>query len=82
MQFALDLGEKLYAGNEKDALGAYFYGFAGIVFFENRLSRTKLFVGPDPQDGVYRAKLQQFWELVRTAVQNGQPDVLGLLKNE
>lgn len=82
VQFALDLGEKLYAGNEKDALGAYFYGFAGIVFFESRLSRTKLSVGPDPQDGVYRAKLQQFWELVHTAVQNGQPDVLGLLKNE
>lgn len=82
VQFALDLGEKLYAGNEKDVLGAYFYGFAGIVFFENRLSRSKLSVGPDPQDGVYKAKLQQFWELVRTAVQNGQPDVLELLKNE
>lgn len=81
-QLALDLAEKLYEGNEKDVRGAYFYGFAGIVFCENRLSRPKLSVGPDPQDGVYKAKLQQFWELVRTAVQNGQPDVLDLLKND
>ncbi len=66
----------------KEVREAYFYGFAGIVFCENRLSRPKLSVGPDPQDGVYKAKLQQFWELVRTAVQNGQPDVLDLLKND
>lgn len=82
---AFDLGERLYVGNEKDAFCAYFYGYAGLVSVENWWRQ----LGVPRDDAQYRVllekfntKRQQFWELVRTAVQNGQPDVLGLLKNE